>query len=112
MSRAVWKFEATAHLGVNEIRMPAGARIVHVEHQSPIAAVVTFWAEVPDDGAGSEEIRRFAVVGTGHPVPEGGAYVGTDCVNAGLVLHLYELPAYLYPLTAIDALALEAVSQA
>lgn len=50
-----------------------------------------FWAE-NDDTATARE-RWFTVVGTGHPLPEGGTYAGTgQRTRLGLVFHLYEVP--------------------
>ncbi|HET8661080.1 MAG TPA: hypothetical protein VFM55_19045 [Micromonosporaceae bacterium] len=88
MSAVVWKYEVEANGRDNAITMPKGARILHVEHQDARPSVVTFWAEV--DPAAERELRTFVVVGTGHPVPDGARYVGTDCVLPTLVWHLYE----------------------
>lgn len=48
-----------------------------------------FWAEYSDDAITST--RFFRVFGTGHPVPDGAAYVGTAPRINGFVWHLYEL---------------------
>lgn len=55
------------------------------------SAGIEFWAE--HDDTAPEVPRTFVIVGTGHPVPEGAAYVGTaPRTREGLVWHLYELP--------------------
>jgi hypothetical protein len=53
------------------------------------SAGIEFWAE--HDDALPETMRTFAVVGTGHRVPDGAVYVGTARrTREGLVWHLYE----------------------
>lgn len=87
--RKIFKYEVDGAQGDVQIKMPALAEIVHVEHQSADPAVVTFWAEVdPDD---ETEIRTFHVYGTGHPIKDDGVYVGTSLVRPDLVWHLYEV---------------------
>jgi hypothetical protein len=56
------------------------------------SAGIEFWAEHDDTLPAVP--RTFAIVGTGHPVPDGAAYVGTaPRTREGLVWHLYEIPA-------------------
>lgn len=88
--RAVWKYEVKATASSTAIEMPAGARIVHVEHQNPDdRGTVTFWAEV--DLEAKLESRVFQIYGTGHEIGDRCIYLGTDCVTPTLVWHLYEL---------------------
>jgi hypothetical protein len=87
VSRSVWKYEIVIG-GTHFHDMPKGARILHVGHPSPLAIVVTFWAEV--DPAAEIESREFLVFGTGHPIPDGYGYVGTDDSAGDLIWHLYE----------------------
>lgn len=92
MNRQVWKFA----LPVNELtasftsilRIPVGARLVHVAAQRATAAM---WFEVDPDA--EKEPRSFQLFGTGHgPIREGLNYIGT-CIFADgdLVLHIYEV---------------------
>lgn len=85
--KTIWKFEFPISIGAY-LKMPAGAKILHVARQYP--NVATFWAEV-DDLAEMEE-RFFAVVGTGNPIPEdvNCEYVGTF-IDPPFVWHLYEI---------------------
>lgn len=54
------------------------------------SAGIEFWAE--HDDAQPEVPRAFAVVGTGHRIPDEARYVGTaPRTREGLVWHLYEL---------------------
>lgn len=86
MTRAVWKY--TLGYGLNNLAMPAGARVVHVGDQH---GLVTLWAEV--DPAADREQRLFVFVGTGHDA-DGGEYVGSAIVGGGaLVWHVYEVTA-------------------
>jgi hypothetical protein len=56
------------------------------------SAGIEFWAEHDDTLPAVP--RTFTVVGTGHPVPDGAAYVGSaPRTREGLVWHLFELPA-------------------
>jgi hypothetical protein len=52
--------------------------------------VVEFWAE--HDDTAEPFSSRYTVVGTGHQVPEGAAYLGTAPHESGLVWHLYRMP--------------------
>lgn len=84
MATSIWKFTLTELM---QVSMPTGARILHVHEQN---AVMRLWAVV--DPAKDREIRRFHVVGTGHPIPEKiGAYIGTVHMRGGeLVFHIFE----------------------
>lgn len=51
---------------------------------------VEFWSV--DDEDEPYDVRRFTVVGTGHPLPEGGIHRGTAVAPGGqLVWHLIEV---------------------
>jgi len=92
--RQVWKFELS--LGKNEIKMPEGALVLTAQIQSKrtqdsIVDTICLWAEVYPD-IDSREIRKFAVVGTGHDYSPGSDYfhVGTVQDSAGFVWHVFE----------------------
>ena len=60
----IWKFPFDIDDEI-VINMPAGAKMLLVECQNKVPCL---WAEV--DSASELESYRFAIVGTGHPVPE------------------------------------------
>ncbi|HXN71499.1 MAG TPA: hypothetical protein VN861_02985 [Candidatus Acidoferrales bacterium] len=66
-----------------EIIMPVGAKVLHVAAQS---GFITLWALV-NPNAGTV-MRRFAIVGTGHAVPGGLAYLGTAHIQP-FVWHIF-----------------------
>ena len=88
--RTVWKYDVPVDDKVWPYDLPEGARPVHVECSDPVE--VSVWFEV--DTQAKREERRFVVIGTGHPAPDGGTYVDTATVLDGrLVWHLYEVPS-------------------
>lgn len=91
--RAVWKFTLRT-IDLQVIALPAGARLldVQMQHGDP-----QLWAEVDIDAP--IEPRVFAIVGTGHPMPEPvGEYVATfQIVDFGLVFHVYAAPVESVP---------------
>ena len=66
-------------------RIHAGAMAVHVAVQDGQACL---WAEVDDQ----QPVREygFAIVGTGHEIPEGGVHLGT-WLSGPFVWHLYQV---------------------
>jgi hypothetical protein len=91
--KAVWKYPLTGWgAGSNvryEIKMPGGATVLTLQDQGGVS---TLWAEVDPDSPAVTRIFEWA--GTGHPVPDGGVYVGTALVQGGAyVFHLYEVTA-------------------
>jgi hypothetical protein len=86
--KTIWKFPLENMLGGSRLQaqMPQDARILTVQVQDDTPHL---WAEAyPDNPL---ETRRFAVVGTGQPVPPGAIYIGT-WQEAPFVWHLYEGP--------------------
>jgi hypothetical protein len=68
--------------------IPLSGDVVHVAARQPDS--VELWA-VNSDGPATH--RRFRVVGTGWPIPDGVRHVGTAIVPGGiLVWHLIETP--------------------
>jgi hypothetical protein len=68
--------------------MPAGAKVLSVQVQNGQPCM---WALV--DAAERDEVRKFRVVGTGHPIENSHAlqFVGTFQIHGGmLVFHLCE----------------------
>lgn len=88
MQQTVWKFPL-ALAETQEVAMPIGADILHLEVQNGRPCL---WALV-DPGA-DEEIRRFMIVGTGHGIPlrsNKQRHVGTFLVEDGeFVFHVFE----------------------
>ena len=72
------------------VMMPVGATVRCVGTQDGWNVVV--WAEVDTDHDLMEP-RQFYIFGTGHPIPDGLAYVGTVICNQGtLIWHVYTEP--------------------
>lgn len=76
------------------LAIPATAKVVHVEKQSPsYQSTVQLWAIVPVGPNGkplpSASPRWFHVYGTGHAIPGGREHVGSTFDN-GFVWHVFE----------------------
>lgn len=86
---SVWKFDVPVGDEV-AVAMPRGAVVVHVGTQRDEPRL---WALV--DTEAPVEVRRFLVVGTGHPVRAEAAdlrHVGTwTMFDDALVFHLFEV---------------------
>lgn len=110
--QAIWKFPlAFQHDDpVCEVQMPVGAVIVRFAVQSVPVPPAPSWQHTPTiwalvDSDAPTIVRRFAVFGTGHPLPVGAQYVGT--YDAGpFVWHVFEMPTVVPDQVA--ALPLEA----
>lgn len=87
----------TTFEGFTEIQdktLPAGAAIRHVGEER---GLITVWFEADfdlidrkdDEGL---ETRRFAIVGTGQPIPGGASYLATVPM-ASLTWHVFEVGA-------------------
>jgi hypothetical protein len=89
--RTIWKFPLPFVAYECTIAMPAGAEIVRMEPQfsGPRNGVPTLWAIVDDQAA--QERRRFAVIGTGHRLPDEATYIGSYEADP-FVWHVVELP--------------------
>lgn len=69
----------------NEVSTYEGARFLHVANQRE---QITVWAEV--NTLARECMATLHVVGTGHEVPRGVAYVGSAVMAGGdFVFHVY-----------------------
>lgn len=78
----------TDPLRIGELRLPAGAEILHaaMQHQQ-----LTVWALV-DPSAPLDDEPRLLLYGTGHPIPHGTndiAFVAT-VFDGALVWHVFE----------------------
>lgn len=83
--KAIWKFTLRFASGEQLCRtMPRDAIPIRfaMQGESP-----TLWVEC--DPKASQKDRYFAVVGTGHPVPEDWEYIGT-CDQPPFVWHAFE----------------------
>ena len=82
--KTVWKYRLDLLDGQQVIKMPKGAQVLSVDmqHDQP-----TLWAEV--DSEAPMEPRYFQVHGTGHPIANGGVFVGS-AVGVPFVWHIYE----------------------
>lgn len=72
------------------LQLPARTKIIHVGHQADQQGpdAITIWAEVEPNN--EIEQRQFAIVGTGHPVPDRGHHHGST-ICPPFVWHLYEI---------------------
>lgn len=87
MSHRIWKypFEIADRF---VLQLPQGARVLSVELQDEQPCL---WAMV--NAESTEELRRFALVGTGHLLPNGiSTYIATF-QQPPFVWHLFELAA-------------------
>ena len=87
MIETIWKYPIDIEDSI-QIRMPLGAKVLHVGVQD---GVPTIWARVRP-GDDDTELRHFTVVGTGHPIPidEGRlVHLGTF-FHGPFVWHLFE----------------------
>ena len=85
--RTIWKYQVpfTEQFSLD---LPRGAEVLTMQLQREVP---TIWVELDSDAPLIS--RTFALVGTGHPIPEDDVlmYVGTFQVQGGMfVYHLYE----------------------
>lgn len=90
--KTVWKYTLDV-LSETKLRVPAGARTLHVGAQEDVVCV---WLIV--DTEMSLVPRWYRLFGTGHALPEGfydgtfGHHVGTAMLHGGaIVLHAFEV---------------------
>lgn len=90
--RTMWRYEVKINM-VGDDSQPKEVMLTDDPVQFeplPLSRGVGFWAEHNSDKP--ERLRKFIIVGTGHPIPEGAVYVGTPPrTEHGLVWHLYEV---------------------
>ena len=86
--RKVWKYPLKMENGRQEVMIPQGGKVVHIDNQNHSP---TLWVEV--NSMESEESRTFCVIGTGQGVPTYWDYVGT-CLIPPFVWHVYEWKGY------------------
>lgn len=80
----IWKFELKLNV-FQEIEMPNHADIRHVGLQND---TICLWAEVRPEN--QKVMRKFYVVGTGHPIPtQARLYVGS-VQQPPFVWHIYQ----------------------
>lgn len=89
--KTIWKYPLERD---TRIEMPEGARVVRFDVDP--SGQVCVWAIV--DPEIPVEPQALFIVGTGHPIPEGGEYVDS-CQQGPFVWHLFEWP----PLTDAEA---------
>ncbi len=79
----IWKFQLDRR-EFQAIGMPVGARVLHVGIQE---SEITLWAAV--DPKAAIVLRNFAIVGTGHAIPDGAEYRAT-VFDGPFVWHIFE----------------------
>ena len=82
--KTIWKYPLDLLDGQQVLKMPKGAKILSIDIQGGLP---TLWAEV--DPEANPEARYFQVHGTGHPISNGSAFVGS-AVGVPFVWHIYE----------------------
>jgi hypothetical protein len=88
MARTIYKYPVVMSADYDVI-LPEAHRVIHVDWQGGMGAGLEpqMWVEVDTDSA--MRPFAFAIVGTGHPVPDGMEHVGT-WQEPPFVWHLYE----------------------
>ena len=86
MQQTIWK-TVLKPIDVQEIEVPTGAELLCAREQYEQICV---WYRCDPDA--SKERRTIAIVGTGHPAPNGeGHYIGTASLHGGnLMFHVFE----------------------
>lgn len=84
IKQTIWKFPLEI-TGVQEVRLPRGAKIISVANQN---GVICLWAMVAPDSP--LEPRIIFIYGTGHPLPEdSGRFLGS-VLQDPFVWHVFE----------------------
>lgn len=83
--KTIWKFPLDVTTEDQVVKMPLGAKIVHVEMQGMLPCI---WAIV-DEQVDFSVDRTFIVCGTGWGVSPFWNYVGT-CLDGSYVWHVWE----------------------
>lgn len=88
--RSIWRYEVKISL-MNDAPTDLMLTGDPVQFEAlPQSRGIGFWAEHDSDKP--EILRRFIIIGTGHPIPENAVYVGTaPRTEHGLVWYLYEV---------------------
>lgn len=87
MNRTIWKATLVA-ADVQEIDAPVGAEMLCAREQHEQICV---WFRC--DPSAKTEKRKIAIVGTGHPAPADGRYLGTAALHGGsLMFHVFAWP--------------------
>lgn len=86
MSHTIWKATLKEPSGI--LDLPEGAEILCAHEQFE---EICLWFRCSPQAP--KRSRAFAVVGTGHPAPEDGEYIGTAFLQGGgLVFHVFVWP--------------------
>lgn len=95
--KTIWKFPLQLHYSTQTLQVPFGAKFLHVDWQNETLCI---WAEVKVEPSAVMQSRILAVVGTGHPIPEGDArYIGSIQRKDSqgfefLIFHIYEMEGF------------------
>jgi hypothetical protein len=86
--KSIYKYPLLAYVDRQQVQLPVGAEIVHVEQQN---GVPTLWALVTSDPLWPTEFRTILFVGTGHTLPgEHHDHIGSY-TEGPFVWHVLEL---------------------
>lgn len=83
--RTIWKFDLDVDDSAQVKNMPQDAEILFIHQQD---GLLMMWASVVPERALVK--RKFAVHGTGHPIPQDHEYVGS-AVMPPFVWHVFEI---------------------
>lgn len=81
--RTVYKHNLTIQ-GFNLVKLHSPAKVLKMEDQN---GTLRMWVEEDTDYISLP--KRFKIVGTGHPIPEGFGWVAS-CQHGPFVWHLYQ----------------------
>ena len=85
MNRRMFKYQLVTRHGPASIYLPSGAQVKHFGPDP--AGRLCIWAQV--NPKADKESREFHVFFTGEDIPDGYTHI-MSCIDAPLMLHLYE----------------------
>ena len=87
--RTIYRYEVPVDDEPTTLKVPAvTGQPLLVAARTP--GTVEVWFEV-DTHHREQALMTFRVIGTGHPAPEGGTWVGSTLAPLGLVWHLWRV---------------------
>jgi hypothetical protein len=88
-SRKIYRYQLSL-LDEPTLSMPEGAEVLSVGPPRGYLTELDLWALVEPENV--EKERRFLIVGTGNPIPDGlGRFIGTVTMNSGVhIFHVFE----------------------
>lgn len=88
--RTIWKYQVHVIDAPQSFLVPGFKGVAHVADQDGFANMVTVWCHVDSDEP--EEMIKFVVTGTGHPIPQEKEWLFAGTALCGsYVWHLWSL---------------------